>query len=251
MQKTVAPLDPRANLPLLDVAGALDESAWLARGVSREDCELIRRCVAWTTTYPLQRVRKRRRVEAICPMLAPALSAGGMVFSVASGEGREPSLERLDELLREAAEVFETRVPCDDPRLRCLVLILPGVRGGRLLEATDPARGIKNELLRRGILAGEFFPTCPFATTFNPRLFALRSPAPMYVLRTFLESDWRFICQIPAWQQTYRERFGEPPARMRHLGGRWWRLKQKVLWRIHALNGRFRPDPGSTAALDA
>jgi hypothetical protein len=251
MQKTLAPPDSRANLPLLSVAGALDESALLAKGFSREDSEVIRRCAAWTTTYPLQRVRKRQRVEAICPMVAPSLSAGAMVFSVASGEAHEPSLERLDDLMREAAGVFENRIPCDDPRLRCLVLILPGVRGGRLLEATDPGRGMKNELLRRGILVGEFFPTCPFATTFNPRLFALRSPAPMYVLRTFLESDWRFICQVPLWQQTYRERFGEPPARLRHLGGRWWRLKQKVIWRVQALHRRLRPDPGSTAALDA
>jgi hypothetical protein len=251
MKHAVATPDPRANLPLLDVAEALDESSLRAKGVSREDAEVIRRCAAWTTTYPLQRVRKRRRVEAICPMVAPSLSAGAMVFSVVSGEDHESSLERLDDLLREAAGVFESRIPCDDPRLRCLVVILPGVRGGRLLEATDPARGIKNELLRRGILVGEFFPTCPFATTFNPRLFALRSPAPMYVLRTFLESDWRFICQIPAWQKTYRERFGEPPARLRHLGGRWWRLQQKVIWRLHALNRRFRPDPGAPAALDA
>ena len=251
MKASLATTDLRADLPLLDVVEALDAGALLAKGFSREDSESIRRCVAWTTTYPLQRVRKRRRVEAICPMVAPSLSARAMFFSVASGEEREPSLERLDDLLKEAAGVFETRIPCDDPRLRCLVLMLPGVRGGRLLEATDPARGIKNELLRRGILVGEFFPTCPFATTFNPRLFALRSPAPMYVLRTFIESDWRFVCQIPAWQKTYRDQFGEPPARLRHLGGRWWRLKQKVIRRLHALHRRFRPDPGARAALDA
>lgn len=251
MEISLATPDSRAALPLFDLSGALDGRALLAKGFSREDSESIRRCVAWTTTYPLQRVRKQRRVEAICPMVAPSLSAGAMVFSVASGEDRDPSLQRLDDLLREAAGVFESRIPCDDPRLRCLVLILPGVRGGRLLEATDPARGIKNELLRRGILVGEFFPTCPFATTFNPRLFALRSPVPMYVLRTFIESDWRFICQVPAWQKTYRDRFGEPPPKLRHLGGRWWRLKQKVIWRLHALRGRFRPDSGAPAGLDA
>lgn len=251
MKASLATKEMRADLPLLDVAEALDAGGLLARGFSRDDSESIRRCVAWTTTYPLQRVRKRRRVEAICPMVAPSLSARAMVFSVASGEDHEPSLERLDDLLWEAAGVFETRIPVDDPRLRCLVLILPGVRGGRLLEATDPARGIKNELLRRGILVGEFFPTCPFATTFNPRLFALRSPASMYVLRTFLESDWRFICRIPAWQKTYRDRFGEPPEKLRHLGGRWWCLKQKVIWRLHALQGRFRPDSDAPSGLDA
>lgn len=233
-------------LPVLSVEEALDESALLHSGASLEEVAAIRRCAAWTTTFPLQRVKKGRRVEAICPMLAPALSARGIVFSSLLLGEREPELERLDEVLRDAAEVFENEVTCADPRLRCLVLVLPGVRGARLLEATDPARGIKNELLRRGILVGEFFPTCPFATTFNPRLFALRSPAPMYVLRTFPESDWRFICQIPSWQRTYRDRFGEPPEKLRHLGGPLWRLKQKFAWRIDALKRRLFPVPEET-----
>lgn len=195
-------------------------------------------CANWTATFPLQRVRKHRRIEAICPFVAPAIGADALLFSASELDDAEPTLERLDDLLRQSANLFET-IDAADPRLRCLVMVLPGVRGARLLEATDPSRSIKNELLRRGILVGEFFPSCPFATTFNPRLFALRSPSPMYVLRTFIETDWRFICQIPEWQATYRERFGEPPAKLRHLGGPLWRLQQKISWRIDALRRRL------------
>jgi hypothetical protein len=166
-------------------------------GLDPESAGAVTDCARWTTTYPLQKVKKRHREEAICPMMAPALAARSVYFSVKRVSDRELPLESLDTILREAAAVFEEKIVSPDPRLRCLVLVVPGVRGGRLLEATDPAREIKNELLRRGILVGEFFPGCPFATTFNPRLFALRSPAPMYVLRSFVESDWRFICQIP------------------------------------------------------
>ncbi len=195
-------------------------------------------CAEWTATFPLQRVKKQHRFEAICPFVAPSIAADAMLFSAAELSESEPALERLDDLLRESAGLFE-RLDASDPKLRCLVMVVPGVRGGRLLEATDPARAIKNDLLRRGILVGEFFPSCPFATTFNPRLFALRSPSPMYVLRTFIETDWRFICQIPAWQATYRERFGEPPARLRHLGGPLWRFRQKISWRLEALRRRL------------
>jgi hypothetical protein len=244
------PFRDSLGMTLLSVNCALDEAAMFREGLSIEEAEDMRRCAAWTTTYPLQRVKKRRRVEAICPMLAPSLTSRGLVFAHVSMGGREPSLERLDDLLREAADRFENEVTCPDPRLRCLVVVIPDVRGGRLLEATDPRRGIKNELLRRGILVGEFFPSCPFATTFNPRLFALRSPSPMYVLRSFIESDWRFICQIPEWQQTYRDRFGEPPAKLRHLGGPLWRLKQKIGWRIDALRRRFAPGSSEPGQLE-
>lgn len=238
------------GMTLLTVECALDEASLFRAGLSIEEAEEMRRCAAWTTTYPLQRVKKRRRVEAICPMLAPSLTSRGLRFAHAPIGEREPSLDRLDDLLREAADRFESEVDCPDPRLKCLVVVIPDVRGGRLLEATEPGREIKNELLRRGILVGEFFPSCPFATTFNPRLFALRSPSPMYVLRSFIESDWRFICQVPAWQQTYRDRFGEPPPRLRHLGGPLWRLKQKIGWRLDALRRRFSPGGSDPAALE-
>lgn len=233
------------------MASASDEAALLRRGLPPETARALAECVAWTTSYPLQRVRKQGRLEALCPMVAPSLAADAMRFAVVSDAAREASFDFLDGLLRQAADRFENEVVSEDPRLRCLVLVLPGVRGGRLLEATAPERGIKNELLRRGILVGEFFPTCPFATTFNPRLFALRSPAPMYVLRTFIESDWRFICQIPDWQTTYRGHFGEPPAKLRHLGGPLWRLKQKVAWRLEALRRLFHRGDLDSAAPDA
>ncbi len=248
---TAIPAHSAAGITLVSVACALDEDALVRAGVSRKSAESMRRCAAWTTTYPLQRVKKRRRVEAICPMLSPALTSRGLVFAHAAMDEREPSLERLDDLLREAADRFEAEVVCPDPRLRCLVLILPEVRGGRLIEATDPSRGIKNELLQRGILVGEFFPSCPFATTFNPRLFALRSPSPMYVLRSFIELDWRFICQVPEWQESYRDRFGEPPPRLRHLGGPLWRLKQKISWRIDAIRRRFLPGTSDPSELES
>lgn len=237
--------------PLFSVEEALDGEGLMCSGLDPEVAGAVTDCARWTATYPLQRVKKRHREEAICPMMAPALAARSVYFSARRVSDRELPLESLDTILREAAVVFEEKIVSRDPRLRCLVLVLPGVRGGRLLEATDPARAIKNELLQRGILVGEFFPGCPFATTFNPRLFALRSPAPMYVLRSFIESDWRFICQVPAWQRTYRARFGEPPEKLRHLGGPLWRLRQKISWRIEAVKKRVLPSPADPVDLES
>lgn len=226
-----------------------DRQRLLEMGLSAEATGKVADCAAWTMTYPLKRVKKHRRVEAICPMVAPSLAADGMRYAIASVGEREPALESLDNLLMKAADSFDG-IETDDPRLRCLVVVAPEVKGSRLLDATRPDRKIKNQLLRRGILVGEFFPSCPFATTFNPRLFALRSPAPMYVLRTFLESDWRFICQIPEWQKTYRERFGDPPRKLKHLGGPVWRLRQKIGWRVNAVLGRIFPERTRAIELD-
>ena len=235
---------------LFSVRQARNGDYLLDAGLSESEVKALSACAEWTATHPLQRVKKGRRMEAICPMVSPSIAADAMHFTVDRIDD-SGNLESIDELLLRNAKAFHRIDPGDDPRLRCLVVVIPGARGQRLLDATHPDREIKNELLRQGILVGEFFPSCPFATTFNPRLFALRSPAPMYVLRPFIEGDWRFICKVPAWQQTYRARFGEPPARLRHLGSPLWRLKEKFRWRIEALRRRFEPGfPASPSSPD-
>lgn len=238
------------GLRLVSIEEARHAQSWLSEGFSAQVSEKIAECADWAATFPLKRVKKHRRVEAICPMVAPSMAANAMYVAAVELDEREPAVSDLDALLLKAAGTFEEAIHADDPRLRCLILMLPGVRGQRLLDATHPDRKIKNTLLKRGILVGEFFPSCPFATTFNPRLFALRSPVPMYVLRTFIETDWRFICQVPDWQKTYRDRFGEPPAKLRHLGGFIWRMRQKVGWRIDALLNRVIPGRGKEIELD-
>lgn len=226
---------------LYSLEEATDASVWLHEGASPESAEKIVGCANWASTYPTRRVRKHRRVEAICPLVGPSITDRSFYFAASFPQEREPSLSELDKILSSGARRFDEEIEASDPRLRCLTLVVPTVRGARLLEATDPSREIKGKLLKQGILVGEFFPSCPFATTFNPRLFALRSPAPMYVFRTFLESDWRFICQVPTWQKIYRDRFGEPPRKLRHLGGTVWRWQQKVKWRVDAVMNRLRP----------
>lgn len=244
------PILSAPNLGLVAMDDARNASTWLGEGFSAEDSQKLAECAEWTATFPLKRVKKRRRVEAICPMVEPSLAAKGMWVSAVNLNEREPALSDLDTLLLKAAATFEENIRTEDPRLRCLILMLPGVRGQRLLDATEPERKIKDTLLKRGILAGEFFPSCPFATTFNPRLFALRSPVPMYVLRTFIETDWRFICQVPKWQETYRERFGEPPAKLRHMGSFSWRMQQKVNRKVDSLLVKLFPERGKEIELD-
>ncbi|MEM9015597.1 MAG: DUF6875 domain-containing protein [Verrucomicrobiota bacterium] len=244
----VVPEESTTRLDLLPdpvaLSDAADSSVWVERGLSPEAAEKTARCAEWSSTFPRQRVQKRGRREAICPMVEPSIRDRAIWVSALELGLREPSLGELDRILRAAADQFETQVTASDAKLRCLIVVLPGVRGARLLEATDPVRGIKRELLKRGILAGEFFPSCPFATTFNPRLFALRSPGPMYVLRSFIETDWKFICKVPAWQFLYRERFGAPPRSQARYGGWWWRQQERLRWRWEAVLNRLTSEEG-------
>jgi len=238
---TLARQQRQTGPAILGIEPGLDRSTVRAAGYGEDAASALVSCAEWVATFPVRRVRKKSRLEAICPFVQPSIDAGRM--KIVAEELFDPeSLRSFDNLLRRNAIRFRDLTNGGDPMLACLVVVVPGVRGSRLLEATHPGRPIKNELMREGIMVGEFFPSCPFATTFNPKLFALRSPAPMYVLRGFIESDWRFIAKVPEWQKTYRERFGNPGGRMARIGGTWWRWKERVRWRWRAMLSHFERD---------
>lgn len=194
----------------------------------------------WITNFVTQRVNKHGRREAICPFVEPSLQREAMFLSIATPD-QPNEIASIDRELRHFSRIFHELEPKAMPAaiVKTVVAIFPQTRGPLLLEATDASRDLKGDLLEDGILVGEFFSTCPFATTFNPRLYALRSPRPMYVLRSFIDTDWRFIAQVPRWREIYRARFGDPPADSQHLGT----LRGRVIGKLRSLSVKLGAKP--------
>lgn len=199
--------------------------------------EALVKCRDWVVDFPTRKVVKQGRKEAICPFVEPAIQRDTMHFSIARLSAPD-NIDAIDEELRSFADLFNEMEPRTMPAAmtKTIVAIFPETKGQLLLDATDGSRALKGDLLEAGIMVGEFFPTCPFASSFDPKLFALRSPVPMYVLRSFIETDWRFIAQVESWREIYRERFGEPPRDLQHLGT----LRGRVLAKLDKLRSRFK-----------
>ncbi|MFT5465552.1 MAG: hypothetical protein ACI8UO_000647 [Verrucomicrobiales bacterium] len=201
-----------------------------------EHGEAIRATNEWVTKFITKRVNKQGSREAICPFVEPSIKKKAIFYAIAQPD--EPNeIDSIDQELRRFANVFHALEPKEMPAsiVKSVVAIYPETRGPLLLEATDPKRDLKGDLLEAGILAGEFFSTCPFATTFNPKLFALRSPHPMYVLRSFIDTDWRFIAQVERWRDIYHDRFGDPPEGLASIGT----FRGRVMDKIRSIGARF------------
>lgn len=201
-----------------------------------EHAEAIRETNDWVTNFITKRVDKQGRREAICPIVEPSLQKKAMFYAIAKPE--EPNeIASIDRELRHFVDLFHALEPREMPAaiVKAVVAIFPETRGPLLLEATDPKRDLKGDLLEAGILVGEFFSSCPFAATFNPRLFALRSPHPMFVLRSFIDTDWRFIAQVDRWRELYHDRFGDPPDGLASIGT----FRGRVMDKIRGIGARF------------
>ncbi|MEM1297447.1 MAG: DUF6875 domain-containing protein [Verrucomicrobiota bacterium] len=227
---------PASTEPLLYLSQDCDDPMKLDQLTANEREALVK-SRDWVADFPTRKVVKFGRKEAICPFVEPAIHRKTMHFAIAQLSAPN-NIEAIDGELRRFADIFNELEPTTMPAAmtKAVVVIFPETTGQFLLDATDASRDLKGDMLEAGILVGEFFPSCPFASTFDPKLFALRSPVPMYVLRSFIETDWRFIAQVESWREIYRERFGEPPRDLQHLGT----LRGRVLAKLDKLKSRFR-----------
>ncbi|MGE0200625.1 MAG: DUF6875 domain-containing protein [Candidatus Melainabacteria bacterium] len=168
--------------------------------------------------------------EAICPFVAPATAENLLFLSVAQPDDPADSQAIYREMQRYRS-FFQTLAPTAPPQhvLRAVVVLFPQTPGDVLMAATNHHNTpLKSELIADGTMLGEFYPDNPFTATWQADFPVLQSPVPFYVLRTLIETDWRFIHREPAWRELYKARFGEPPdgdqytfsGRCRSLAGR-------------------------------
>ena len=197
-----------------------------------EDLKTLRTTAEWVRTFMTKKVRKLKgKIEPVCPFVPPALDQQLLLFSVAKVE-QPDSIESVYREIRLYQEIFQSFGPQKPPMslLKSIVVILPETPGNVILDTVNPERTqLKAELLEHDIMIGEFFPTCPLHASWDPTFFPLQSPIPFYALRSFVETDWRFVQGVREWRNIYKRRFGEPPQGDQHkMSQRLVRLLTKV-----------------------
>jgi uncharacterized protein DUF6875 len=208
--------------------------------ISTEDLKILRTVEPWIRAFMAKEVRKvHGKVEPVCPFVPPALDRQLLFLSVAKPVESD-STEAVYREMKLYQEIFQSFGLRKSPMsvLKSLVVIFPETSGHVILAAVDPKQTpLKTELLQNDIMIGEFFPTCPLHASWDPSFFPLQSPVPFYALRSFIETDWRFIHSEREWRRIYKSRFGEPPEGDQHkIPRRLVRLLNRVGKR------RFRSD---------
>ena len=203
-----------------------------------EDLKTLITAEEWVRAFMTKKVRKLKgKVEPVCPFVPPALDQQLLFFSVAK-PAQSDSIEAIYRETKLYHEIFQSFGPQKPPMslLKALVVIFPETPGDVILATVNPERTrLKTELLENDIMIGEFFPACPLQASWDPTFFPLQSPIPFYALRSFVETDWRFVQGVREWRNIYKRRFGEPPQGDQHKMPR-----RLVRFLTKAAKGRFR-----------
>lgn len=220
---------------LLATPEAFDD---LAEQLTATEIDALKQCHQWIATFLIQVMNKGPdKVEAICPFVQASLESGQMLFSIARPNDPNNPDDIYNELMT-YAKIFVDREPKEYPKCihKCVVPVFPQTPG-HLITNAIVQHTAREDLIAMGIMVGDASPDREFEASWNPEFNPMQSPFPLYALRSFIPTDWRFIKNSEKLRQLYKQRFGEPKAGDEFLTpkGRLKALIRKVKSKIKSL----------------
>ncbi|QFZ20668.1 DUF6875 domain-containing protein [Saccharothrix syringae] len=163
---------------------------------------------AWLTDYISRPHRDIGRSGAVCPFVEPARRAG-VVDSRVRLVGPSPSPALLVEVVRCSLDEYELMDAVGDPSpLRSLVVVLPDLPEDRWSTFDAAHAAVKTESVLRGLMIGQFHPTCTERSARNPEFEVSKSPVPLLAVRRMAVHDVLFLGERREWFEEYLSRFG-------------------------------------------
>jgi len=157
------------------------------------------------------------RPGEVCPWTRHTFDLGKLLLApIGSTDPGE-----VDGILLDMRERFLATEPTRGPdaAFRSVIGVFYGLRPDHMAEfmvATHTR--LKPTFLDRGLMLGEFYPTCPKPGLRNPDFRPLTSPVPLLVIRTMIEPDVEFLLNgdafIAAYLRAHRARGVERLARV-------------------------------------
>ncbi|MFF2142916.1 DUF6875 domain-containing protein [Kitasatospora sp. NPDC058190] len=163
----------------------------------------------WLNSFITQPHEELGRPGAVCPFVAPARRADA-VETVVRLVGPAAGLLLLKEIIRCGLDEFQQLAwHTSNPSLRALFILLPDLQPGAYGLLDEAQAQVKSESVDRGMMIGQFHPTCEEPAARNPAFMVSRSPVPLVVVRSMAVHDILFLGERGDWFAEYHRRFGE------------------------------------------
>ncbi|TDV57407.1 DUF6875 domain-containing protein [Actinophytocola oryzae] len=162
----------------------------------------------WLAGYVTQPHDDIGRPGAICPFVEPSMRVDALTlreWPVTT----ECTVTELLSVIDRMAEAFLTSAHNGgNAALHAVVVALPGLVPERHRLLDEAHATAKTGLVRRGLMLGQFHPTCDERAARNERFPVSRSPLPLLAIRHMAFHDVLFLSDDREWFDCYRDRFG-------------------------------------------
>ncbi|MEH0432111.1 DUF6875 domain-containing protein [Streptomyces turgidiscabies] len=174
----------------------------------------------WFDTYITRAHPLLGRDGAVCPYVTAARHQGVVHVRSAPVHPASDSLPRdrlltttaaartwLQSVLGSALNEFEHHPwPPRARQLHSLVVVLEDLAPEHWGELDRAHEEMKTDVMRRGLMAGQFHPNCPAPAAHNPSFAVNRAPTPLIVIRRMARHDYLFA-EDPQHIRAYERHF--------------------------------------------
>ncbi|MFC9896426.1 DUF6875 domain-containing protein [Nocardia sp. NPDC127579] len=171
-----------------------DPARWARQGAAAET--LLR----WMTDHLPQPHPELGRPGPVCPFVRQSANRR-LVWAGAAAGGDELSAQRMHDIVEDALEVYRCHATAPDTGYSTLVTIFPELTRHDLIDTVHLDR--KTEVVRSGLMLGQFYPGCPVPGLWNRDFHPLDAPVPMLVLRPMMSTDFPFLVARTEWLYAY------------------------------------------------
>lgn len=203
---------------LIEIAD-LDLAPNIQPALVRENREVLRRTVSWAESFLCNPHPQLGRAGAVCPYTE--MSLRNNYFWLTLCRGGVLSKKDVYESVMKYRDWFlkiETRSD-RKAHFKAILILFPDIQVEDAPKIIDVVqRELKPEFVEKGLMIGQFYPSCPEPGLWNRDFRPLQAPIPMLVIRQMVLSDFPFLRQDERFISSYVKMFGDAiPQRVQEM----------------------------------
>lgn len=162
----------------------------------------------WFRDFLTQPHDQLGRAGAVCPFVEPSLKVGSLhveEWPVAEHPDVDAIVAVIERMVRRFGEIAWAG---KNATLHALAVVLPDLTAEQSHVLDDAQRLAKADVVRRGLMVGQFHSVCKDRAVRNPDFEVSQSPVPILVVRNLAFHDILFLDSTPEWFALYAARYG-------------------------------------------
>jgi len=178
--------------------------------IVRENVEVLRKTVTWAESFLCNPHPQLGRVGAVCPYTEYSMKNDYFWLTVRRGENL--SINDVYESVMRYRDWFLKIEPQSKKKayFKTMLMLFPDIQVEDASKIVDVVQQkLKPEFVAKGLMIGQFHPSCPEPGLWNQDFRPLQSPVPMLVIRHMVLSDFPFLKQDEGLISSYRSVFGD------------------------------------------
>jgi Domain of unknown function (DUF6875) len=188
-------------------------STRLRQAPNEEAAEIERSFWRWVGEYVTQPHAELGREGAVCPFVGRLVDSGNLHVEIdltVSGA----DADAIEARMRTALEAYEAMPNADR---KAVVVVFANVVGPDVAVVDRVQAALKDELVPKGLMVGQFHPLSTEGGARNPDFLANRAPFAAIALRPMSHHDIVFLDRSPEMFREYESRFGHEYASGRDI----------------------------------